>query len=184
MFIVASRARMKDLLGLEMNGLTVGGYEALVYGSGIDAVAAHETLHIVAGKAWGAPKSLWINEGLAVYADDGWWGLPPHALAKSFRAHGVLIPLKNLVKDGWAGKYSDIVAYPELGSFTKYVYETYGQDAVRMLWQRGDKGSRPATGKKLADLEREWLTAIENTDDTSIQEQLRDHKEYFELFGR
>jgi hypothetical protein len=72
-----------------------------------------------------------------VYSDDKWWGVPLHSMARALLDRKQLVPLKDLVKEGWSRKDSDLTTYPELGSFVKFVYEKQGMDAVKDMWQHG-----------------------------------------------
>jgi hypothetical protein len=168
-FVVASRERMKALIGLEVNGYAIGGLSAMVYSETIKAIGAHETCHILARSLWGGSHGVWINEGLAVYSDDQWRGLPLHSIAKWLLDRDKLAPLKALVPDGWGRKYSDMITYPELGSFVKFVYENYGLQAVKTLWQRGAGGAEAALGKSLSQAEMEWRSELAKVDASSLQ---------------
>src|SRR5579864_3745590 len=148
-FIVDSRARMKQLVGEEGNGFAFGSKNpdtsalefvtAMVYSDTIKAIGAHETCHALSHLLWGKPRGLWMDEGLAVCSDDQWNGYPLHSVAKVLADKGKLLPVADLLNDNWIKKYPDMVTYPELGSFVKFLYEKYGLDAVKNLWQRGAK---------------------------------------------
>lgn len=178
-FIVDSRARMKQLVGEEGNGFAFGSVNSatsktefvtvMVYSDTIKAIGAHETCHALARLLWGKPHGLWLNEGLAVYSDDQWYGFPLHAVAKALLDKGKLLPVADLLTDNWIKKYPDMVTYPELGSFVKFLYEKYGLDAVKNLWQRGAKNADSAFGKSITALETDWRAELAKVDATSIQ---------------
>lgn len=178
-FIVDSRARMKQLIGEEGNGFAFGSVNpatskteyvtAMVYSDTIKAVGAHETCHALAHLLWGKPRGLWLDEGLAVYSDDQWNGLPLHPVAKVLLDKGHLLPIGDLLDDNWIKKYPDMVTYPELGSFVKFLYEKYGLDAVKNLWQHGAKNAESAFGKNISALETEWRTELAKVDASSIR---------------
>jgi len=178
-FIVDSRARMKQLVGEEGNGFAFGSKNsdtsklefvtAMVYGDAIKGIGAHETCHSLAHLLWGKPHGLWMDEGLAVYSDDQWYGHPLHAVAKVLVDKGKLLPVADLLNDNWIKKYPDMVTYPELGSFVKFLYEKYGLDAVKNLWQHGAKNADSAFGKNIVALETEWRAELAKVDASSIQ---------------
>jgi hypothetical protein len=85
---------------------------------------------------------------------------------------GELLPIATFEKNGWRKK-SDLVTYPESGSFVKFLYEKYGVDAVRQLWQRGDGQIARIFGKSIDDLEREWRATIATADATGIKYDVR-----------
>lgn len=172
-FIVDSRARMQELVGLETNGLATGSTVFAVYSETIQGLGAHEVCHNLAVSVWGKNKGIWISEGLAVYADDSWQGLPLHSVAKWLLDHDKLVPVKELIDDGKMRKYPDIVTYPELGSFVKFLYEFYGREAVKTLWREGAKGAaRAFPGKTLDQVEMEWRDRLAKVDASSLSYKL------------
>ncbi len=178
-FIVDSRARMKQLVGTEGNAFTFGSLNPLtfkieyvtvmVYNDKIKGIGAHETCHVFSHTLWGKAHGLWIDEGLAVYSDDQWQGLPLHSVAKVLLDRGKLLPVADLVDNNWIKKHPDMVTYPELGSFVKFLYEKYGLEAVKSLWQHGAKGADSAFGKNLNALETEWRAELAKVDASSIR---------------
>ena len=171
-FLVSSRARMKELIGFEANGVNNGPVSIGVYNEDVKIVASHEICHWQARNLWGRNQGLWINEGLAVYSDNQWNGLPLHLVAKWLLDHDKLIPLSDLLPDGWPKKYSDLITYPELGSFVKFTYERYGRDAVKALWQKGAKQAPASIGKNREELEREWRAELAKLDASSLNYKL------------
>ena len=159
-FIVDSRARMKQLSGTESNGLASDSVSLMVYSDTINGVGAHELCHVMARWVWGGSQGSWVNEGLAVYADDQWWRLPLHSVARGLLDRDQLVPIPKLVSGGWSKKYPDPITYPELGSFIKFVYEKYGRDAVKALWQRGAGAAPKVFGKPLSEVELEWRAEV------------------------
>lgn len=168
-FIVDSRSRMKQLSGLELNGWALGTVFAAVYGDSVNALGHHEECHLLAQHMWGETRERWLNEGLAVYSDNEWQGHPLHAIAKQLHSRRELIPIELLVTKNWnRNHYSDMVTYPEAGSFTKFLYERYGVNSVKAVWQQGAKRIPDIYGKSLLELEREWLSTIDATDSGSF----------------
>jgi hypothetical protein len=156
-FIVASRERMKKLIGHEINGVAYSDTKVVcfVFSEKINASGSHEIMHVMAAAAWGARPQTWLNEGLAVYADDRWHGYELHDLNKYLRQEKKLIPLKKLI--GNFRGHPNLVSYPQAGSFVKYLYEQYGVEKIRELWKKGAvKDFKRVLGKDLAALETEW----------------------------
>ena len=177
-FLVDSRARMKQLVGEEGNGFAFGSNNpdtsklefvtAMVYSDTIKAIGGHETCHALAHVLWGKPHGLWMDEGLAVYADDQWNGSPLHVVAKMLLNKGELLPIADLLDDHWPKKYSDLVTYPELGSFVKFLYEKYGLDPMKNLWQHGAKDAESIFGKNISALDSEWRAELAKVNLKSI----------------
>jgi hypothetical protein len=171
-FIVESLARMKDLCGQAFSwacGTTVG----VCYGPGIDSVGPHEFCHVYASKLWGPNDEKWLQEGLAVYADDRWQGYPLHVVAARLRAKGSLIPIASLLKNGWHTRYPSGVTYPELGSFVKFLDETCGSGALKRIWSSGARSIPEVCGKSLNTIEQNWLASIERPDARGIGDEPR-----------
>jgi hypothetical protein len=166
-FIVDSYSRMKALCGYEFSwacGTTLG----ILYGNSINSLGTHEDCHIMASRLWGPNREKWLQEGLAVYSDDRWEGLPLHALCKHLHDAHRLIPIQSLIANGWHTRYSSRITYPELGSFVKFLYEKYGINAVKPTWEQGARRIPQIFGKRLSQLEEEWLSTIRESDAGSI----------------
>ena len=158
-FIVPSRARMKALIDKEVNGQAIPNRNVVLYviNDSIDASGAHELCHVIAKASWGDADD-WINEGLAVYADDRWQQRPLHAVASYLLEQRQLVPLADLLRR--FNQYPDLVTYPEAGSFVKFLYETYGLGTVKQIWSGGAAAIPHITGKSIDALERDWHDRI------------------------
>jgi len=169
-FIVSSRERMKELIGRETNGIAFPDKKIVcfIFNEKQNAGGAHELMHVMARNLWTGNPKTWINEGLAVYADDQWWGHKLHDLNKYLLQGGKLIPLEKLIEH--LTDYSDMIVYPEAGSFLKYLYEQYGIVKVRQLWAHGDtQDFQRVFGEDLATLEREWHSELMRADSNRIR---------------
>ena len=167
LFVVDSRDRMAALVGHATNGTAYyqTGVLAFLVSEQMTLSARHELLHVVAMDRWGVPDR-WINEGLAVYADDQGHGHGLHALAHHLDTQGQLLPLADLTRR--FRRHNDLVSYPQAGSVIKYLYEHHGLAAVRAIWTQGVGAVEDATGRSLSDLEAEWLAVVRATDARGI----------------
>jgi len=158
-FVLSSREKMKVLTGKEVNGLALPAQRVVLYviNDTVDASGAHELCHVFAKASWGNAAD-WINEGLAVYADDAWQGHALHAAASYLLEQRKLVPIVELLNR--FDKQDELVAYPEAGSFVKFLYETYGAAVVKQTWSGGAAALQRVTGKRLDALEREWHARI------------------------
>ncbi len=169
LFVVESKKQMKDLIGWETNGTAFYKYQTL---TGIatersnSIYSNHELFHLMAGNIWGIPE-VWLNEGMAVYADKQWYGYDLHQLANYLVASKRYIPLGQLVHKFRSG--DSMLSYPLIGSFTRYLDETYGRKMVVDIW-RGKLGNlEKLTGKSLTQLEKDWLDKIKSSDIQNIK---------------
>lgn len=168
-FILESRKKMKILLGRETNGNADPENDLVtaIYSEKIkSAFSHHELFHLVAMKEWG-PSEIWFNEGMAVYSDNNWQGYPLHELSKYLIDHGKFISLKKMSKR--IRFYNSMITYPLLGSFAKFIDETYGRKATQLIWQKGKKNMKDYLGKSLADLEKEWIAKLQSVPYSDIR---------------
>jgi hypothetical protein len=136
----------------------------------------HEVVHLFTS-TWGSPGAL-VNEGVAVaYQIDPsrdqiprWSGTALHDLSRQFRQQGRLLPLATLVETASWRSQDPNVAYPESGSFMRWLIDTYGLDRLRNLYARATGPNEPAAGvrsafatvygRSLDELEAAWLAAL------------------------
>ncbi|NOZ75669.1 MAG: hypothetical protein GXO90_09935 [FCB group bacterium] len=159
-FMLESRKKMSILFGYETNGKSFPEYNTTysVMGKNTDALAMHEICHILSNNVFGNYQEAWINEGLAVYSDNNWWGYDLHRISNYLLENNKIIPFAELMND--MGSYNSLVTYPEAGSIVKYIYETYGLQSIKILWREGSESMPKATGRDLNQLESEWKAAI------------------------
>ena len=136
----------------------------------------HEVVHLFTSE-WGDPVAL-VNEGVAVAfqidpARDltpRWSGTPLHDLARQFRQQGRLVPLAQLTESASWRSGDPNVAYPQSGSFMRWLIDEYGLDRLRALYARAAGPNEAAVGvrasfaavyaQSLDDLERSWLAFL------------------------
>jgi hypothetical protein len=136
----------------------------------------HEVVHLLTSR-WGSPGAL-VNEGVAVAfqidpARDlipRWSGTPLHELTRQFRQQGRFVQLAGLVETASWRSQDPNVAYPESGSFMRWLIDEYGLDRLRALYTRvagpGETGSGVRSafaavyGQSLDELERAWVAFL------------------------
>ncbi len=157
-FFLKSGDEMKELVGVAVDGRSRPVQHAVVSVVTADRLhLTHELSHEIVSNLWGAAEP-WIEEGLAVYADEGdntyydCWEL--------LKA-GSLIPLERLVDPDWRSSMeSPDVTYTELGGFVKFLHDAYGVERLKRVWQGGSSSIPAVFGKPLVELEREWREAL------------------------
>lgn len=157
-FVVPSRARMKALVGREVNGTAFSRTNTIcvvLFPSGWVGVQ-HELLHIVAMQVWGVPDR-WLNEGLAVAVNGNWHGYPLHALAHHLQTAGQL-PSVEVLLHGF-NQTDDLLTYPAAGSFVLFLLERSGRESLRRLWGGTDSWAN-IYAKSSTALEAEWLAVV------------------------
>ncbi len=157
-FFLKSGEDMQELLGVNVDGRSRPVQHAVFSVVTPDRLhLTHELCHEIASNLWGAAEP-WIEEGLATYADEGdntyydsW------ALLKA----NDLLPLSRLVDPEWTSTMdSPDVTYTELGGFVKFLYDKYGVERIKAVWQAGSTSIPFVFGKSLPELEREWHDSL------------------------
>ena len=158
-FVVDNNAAVKSLNRQGGNGKAYPFSNTVlcIYSANISAVSAHEPFHVLSINAWGL-SDQWIMEGAACYVDSVWWNYPLNNLAAYFKKNNQLIPLEKLTTR--FRKYPQKIGYPQLGSFIKYLYETYGKQKFIEFWKKKD--TNLIFQKTLLQLENEWLLGLAN----------------------
>lgn len=128
------------------------------------AFDTHEITHVVSIDTWGVPAEpvWWIREGLAVYADGRCRDHAVRALAAEYLRRGELPHARDLID-----RFSEVGEMPGYlggGSFVEFLYDTYGVDAVRKIWQRGGDAIEPVLGTSLDDLDARWRESLRRVD--------------------
>lgn len=161
LFIVESRSRMKVLIGWETNGSAFYKYNAIT-GIGSDKIRSiysnHELFHLISMNVWGVPET-WINEGMAVYSGGQWHGYDLYELTKYLYDNNRYVSLNKLIRN--FRKVDDLVSYPLIGSFAKYLDETYGREKVIEIWKSKSKYIKDIIGKSIEELEMDWLIKVQ-----------------------
>jgi len=157
-FFLSSGAQMQQLVGETVDGRSRPVEHAVFSVVNPNRLhLTHEICHEVVSNVWGAAEP-WIEEGLAVYADEG-----ANAYYDSWELLNSrnLIPLDKLVDPEWkSSMYPADTTYPELGSFIKFLDDRYGVESIRRIWQGGSQSIPQVVGKPLAELERDWRDSL------------------------
>ena len=166
-FIVNNRVRMQSLINQQINGRAFPRRHLIcaVANDSVRALGSHEMFHVVAMNLWGSTED-WVNEGMAVYSDNKWWMQELHPLANYLRQKQTLLSLDDLTQR--FRQCDPLITYPETGSFLKYLYETFGQENVEILWKQGLSAFCRFVHKTNSELEQEWIAAIGRFDTTNV----------------
>jgi hypothetical protein len=166
--LVDSKQELKELTGLSpAGGFALVGQDAafLVNSPTRRLQAKHEVFHLLANEVWGACESRLLNEGGAVYCDNEcWYENPLYSINAYLLQTGKLLPLAGLINDfDNIARTNQVVAYLQSAALFKYLYEQYGVDKMRLLWQNGFGRFQAIYGFPLPRLEKEWKDYIRKT---------------------
>jgi len=161
-FYVNSREEMKKLVGMGSTGFADSESNSvyLVCKDDWRSFDQHEITHILSLTIWGNPHEPveWIREGLAVYVDGRCGQYTINDLVRYVLEEDEFPSLKTVIF-GFR-EQNDLIAYLKCGSVVGYIYETYGLEALRKLWDEGVENVQNVLGMTLDELEAEWRAHI------------------------
>jgi len=161
-FFVESRDDMSALIGAKATGFADQAARAvfLVNNPSWRAFDRHEIMHVVSFHAWGppAPNNDWLQEGLAQAADGRCGDYTNEAVLRGFTQRHGWVSLEDMLVN--FRQQPDLRAYLQAAAFTRYLLDTFGPEALRLLWQRGATPDTEVGGRSLADLEAQWRARI------------------------
>lgn len=164
-FAVASPQRVRALLGREVSGRAFFGTRVFAFAVAGDwrATARHELTHVVLRGRWPGEPEQWLNEGVATYVGDHFYGRNVHRLVRErLVAGGRVLRLRDLVRD--FSRHPDEVSYLQSASVAKYLRERFGVAALRAVWAGGIAALPGATGQDLDAFERGWREVVEQAE--------------------
>lgn len=136
----------------------------LVYETFPDPILKHELTHVMAGDFGTellrmSPK-VGLLEGLAVAADWGGDGYDPHQWSKAIIQNGMAPDIGDITGLGfWYAPPG--LSYTLMGSFTRYLIDTYGIDKFKTVYRTGDFS---LYGKGLTGLAADWKKFLKGVD--------------------
>lgn len=121
------------------------------------AYHTHELMHIVSINQFGgyaAEPTGWIQEGIAVYADNPCMTYPIHAIAANMLYTNKLVPLDSLFHQ--FRSLPEMVGYLQAGSVVQFFVEHYGLGKFEALWSAGVENMPAIIHKSTLDFEKEY----------------------------
>jgi len=99
-----------------------------VYNEQIQCIGFHEDAHIISYIRH-RPDSPAVREGLAMYFDRIWWGIPNLSWVGHDLKTGRYVSIDDLMEQEKFFSIDCSISYPIMGAFTNYLISTYGIDA-------------------------------------------------------
>jgi hypothetical protein len=165
-FFLKSRLDMRQFVGGTPGGsaIEMEGTAFVVANDSVRPSLRHETMHLLAWRAWGPPAASWLSEGLATAAVPACRGLNADDVAAVLDRSHRLVPLDSLRQNFTTAGEEGVVHYYESASLVRYIDRVYGRKQLRALWSMGGLANvRPALGIDAATLERNWRASIART---------------------
>lgn len=126
-------------------------------------ILTHELTHVTTWNTMGAPSSVMLHEGVAVYTgmeqvkNKGY--IPLDLFCAAYYHLGQLPSIS--ASPAFEGHIRDLDNYYTAGCFVGFLIEKYGADNFATVYHTGDYQN--TYGKSITELESEWITTIQDT---------------------
>jgi hypothetical protein len=107
-----------------------------VYSPEMKCVGYHEDVHIIATQLMGDNPKLFFREGLAMFFDEVWWGLPNKLWTQIFLKEQIYPGISALMNNEQFSRFSSAITYPVCGAFTYFLVRSYGMTCYKKLYKR------------------------------------------------
>lgn len=105
-----------------------------LYNNKIQCIGPHEDTHLLS-LPWGVSIFL-FSEGLAEFMDERWYGKDIDIWARKYLKENKLYSLKFLLENKNWNKVNDMITYPQVGSFVRFLINTYGIEKFKKIYKR------------------------------------------------
>ena len=166
LFFVRSRNDMRQFVGGTPGGsaIEMEGTAFMVANDSVRPALRHETMHLLAWRAWGPPAASWLSEGLATDAVGSCRGLGTDEIAAVLDRSQLLVPLDTLRQNFTIAAERGVIHYYESASLVRYIDRVYGRSRLRALWAAGGLANvNGILGVDAQTLERNWRASIAQT---------------------
>lgn len=105
-----------------------------VYNETVKCVGSHEDTHLISFKI-NYPESDFVVEGLAMFMDGLWWGVPNEVWTAYHKYQSPELAVRSLLDNEAFAQKGCQITYPIAGAFTKYLVETFGKEKYLAFYQ-------------------------------------------------
>jgi hypothetical protein len=106
-----------------------------VYNEKVKCIGPHEDTHIISYNTLGNPNQPLLSEGLAMFFDKVWWGIPNEAWVKVFIAKRLYKSLSSLKDKERFYSFTDTITYPISGTFVHYLISVFGIEKFKKFYK-------------------------------------------------
>ncbi len=106
-----------------------------VYNEDVKCVGFHEDVHLIAYNTLGNPPQALLREGLAMFFDKVWWGIPNEAWVQVFLKTGLYKTISSLKDNREFFRYSETLTYPISGAFVAYLIPVFGTEKFKNFYK-------------------------------------------------
>lgn len=121
------------------NGFSTDSDVYAVYNESLQCVGPHEDAHVISWNTLGHSTNPMVREGLSMFFDREWWGVPNYAWVHRLLSKGNYPPLTTIAPSDQFYGFEDKITYPLVGAFTEYLIITYGIDKYKTLYRTCDQ---------------------------------------------
>ena len=108
-----------------------------VYSDQIKCIGFHEDAHLLSYLI-NRPSCPAIREGLAMYFDKTWWGIPNEAWTAYYLKTGRYLPADRLLDREFFISYDCTLTYPIVGAFTNWLISRWGMERYLEMYRQKD----------------------------------------------
>lgn len=139
-----------------------------VYSSEMKAVGYHEDVHIIAAQTIGDYSNLFFCEGLAMFFDEVWWGLPNKLWTQIFIKEQIYPGILPLLENEQFERLPSALTYPVCGTFTDFLIRNYGISRYKKLYNFSGEADIRGSFKDVLHinveaLEKSFIQYVENS---------------------
>ncbi len=114
-----------------------------VYNDEVKCIGFHEDVHLIAYNTLGNPPQALLREGLAMFFDKVWWGIPNEVWVQVFLKTGLYQPIESLKDNRGFFQHNEVITYPIAGAFVAYLISVFGIEKFKSFYGTVDEDFAP-----------------------------------------
>ena len=139
-----------------------------VYNETIKCIGYHEDAHIISYNTVSKPFYNFLQEGLAMYFDENWWGVQNYQWVHYYLINDILPSIYEITDGGDFFKFDESITYTFSGAFSDFLIKKFGMKKYKEFYVRSNNEFRKSFESTynidLNDFEKEFLDVIRNID--------------------
>lgn len=133
-----------------------------VYNDKIKCIGPHEDTHIIAAQIH-IPDCVFLKEGLAMKADETWWGIENELWCRYFLDHDEYLSVALLFQREYFFANGCEITYPIAGAFVNWMINQYSLETFLVLYKKDNdyvKNLEKLVHKSISEIEYDFLQYI------------------------
>lgn len=141
----------------------------VIYNNKCKLIGEHEDTHLLS-LPWGVAIFLFC-EGLAEFISEKWHDRDTDSWAREYLEKDKLYSVDFLISNKNWDKVDDMIAYPQAGSFVRYLVNTYEMEKFRVVYKKLSRNKKvqenidiieKSYSKSIKGLEEDWRECLKN----------------------